>query len=117
MREWRVHMRGSRALRWLAVVAIVGGIGLSTTTAGAFTSLHPSQEQSGCGYGAQTGSCGTQVLGATEAQGATQGGTTATGALPRTGGSGDRMGMAIGVAFVLLGAGLFAGARRRSRAQ
>jgi LPXTG-motif cell wall-anchored protein len=82
---------------------------IATAPAQACTSVSPGTQQLTATTPAGSAASGTEVLGATED------GTTVAGELPRTGGSGDEITLvAIGAAFVLLGTGLVAGARRRT---
>jgi LPXTG-motif cell wall-anchored protein len=82
---------------------------IATASAQACTSVSPGTQQPTATTPAGSAASGTQVLGATED------GTTVAGELPRTGGSGDQIALtAIGAAFVMLGTGLIAGARRRA---
>ncbi len=75
----------------------------------ACTSVSPGTQQPTAATPA--GSTGSEA----EVLGATEDGTTVAGELPRTGGSGDQIALTgIGAAFVLLGAGFVAGARRRT---
>ena len=82
---------------------------IATASPQTCTSVSPGTQEPPATTPAGSAASDTQVLGATED------GTTVAGELPRTGGSGDQIALtAIGVAFVFLGAGLVAGARRRT---